>query len=60
VVAVGRSILEIAYHLFNRATTHQELGAHYFDAQHSERLKRHSLARLQRLGYRVTLVLARA
>jgi hypothetical protein len=56
VVAVGRSILEIAYHLFARATTYQELGSNYFYAQHSERLKRHSLALLQRLGYRVTLV----
>jgi hypothetical protein len=59
-VAVGRSILEIAYHLFTRATTYQELGSDYFDAQHSERLKRHSLALLQRLGYRVIVVPAHA
>jgi transposase len=60
VIAVGRSILEISYYLFSRATTYQELGSNYFDAQHSERLKRHSLALLQRLGYRVTLVPAPA
>src|SRR5215469_2922167 len=60
IVAVGRSILEISYYIFSRATTYQELGRDYFDAQHSERLKRHSLALLQRLGYRVTLVAAPA
>jgi transposase len=60
IVAVGRSILEISYYIFSRATTYQELGRDYFDAQHSERLKRHSVALLQRLGYRVTLVAAPA
>jgi transposase len=60
VIAVGRSILEISYYLFSRPTTYQELGSNYFDAQHAERLKRHSLALLQRLGYRVTLVPAPA
>jgi transposase len=60
VVAVGRSILEIAYHLLSRATTYQELGSDYFDAKHSERLERNSLAVLQRLGYRVTLIPAPA
>src|SRR5262249_7332264 len=38
--AVGRSILEIAYHLLSRATTYQDLGSDYFAANHSERLKR--------------------
>jgi len=35
VVAVGRSILEIAYHLLSRATTYQDLGSDYFAANHS-------------------------
>jgi hypothetical protein len=60
VFAVGRSILAIAYHLLTRATTYQELGSDYFDAKHSERLKCNSLAVLQRLGYRVTLIPAPA
>jgi len=58
VVAVGRSILEVAF--ISRSTSYQEFGADYFDGQRSERLKRRSLASLGRLGYRVTLTLAAA
>jgi transposase len=55
VVALARSILEISYHLMNRATTYRELGADYSDDRRAERLKRRSLAQLERLGYHVTL-----
>jgi len=54
--AVGRNILEIAYHLLSEQTTYRELGIDYFDRYRAERLKRRSLAQLQRLGYQVTLV----
>jgi acyl-CoA reductase-like NAD-dependent aldehyde dehydrogenase len=36
-------------------TTYRELGTDYFDRFRAERLKRRSLAQLQRLGYEVTL-----
>jgi transposase len=55
VLAVGRNVLEIAYHLLGEQTTYRELGIDYFDRYRAERLKRRSLAQLQRLGYQVTL-----
>src|SRR5208283_3082930 len=47
---------EHAYHLLSKQTTYGELGIDYFDRYRAERLKRRSLAQLQRLGYQVTLV----
>jgi transposase len=55
VLAVGRNILEIAYHLLSQQTLYRELGIDCFDRYRTERLKRRSLAQLQRLGYQVTL-----
>jgi len=55
VLAVGRNVLEIAYHLMAEATTYRELGTDYFDRYRAERLKRRSLDQLRRLGYQVTL-----
>jgi len=55
VLAVGRHVLEIAYHLLAQSTTYRELGTDYSDRFGAERLKRRSLAQLQRLGYQVTL-----
>ena len=55
VLAVGRHVLEIAYHLMAEATTYRELGTDYFDRYRVERLKRRSLEQLRRLGYQVTL-----
>jgi len=55
VLAVGRNILEIAHHLLSEQTIYRELGIDYFDRYRAERLKRRSLAQLQRLGYQVTL-----
>jgi len=55
VLAVGRHVLEIAYHLLAEPTTYRDLGTDYFDRHRAERLKRRSLAQLQSLGYQVTL-----
>jgi transposase len=55
VLAVGRHVLEIAYHLLAEQTNYHELGAGYFDRFRAQRLKRRSLTQLQRLGYQVTL-----
>jgi len=55
VLAVGRHVLEIAYHLLAETTTYRDLGTDYFDRHRAERLKRRSLTQLQSLGYQVTL-----
>jgi hypothetical protein len=47
VLAVGRNILEIAYHLLSAQNTYRELGIAYFDRHRAERLKRRNLAQLQ-------------
>jgi hypothetical protein len=44
-----------SYHLLKEPTTYRELGTDYFDRYSTERLKRRSLAQLQRLCYRGTL-----
>ena len=55
VMAVGRHILEIAYHLLKEPTSYRELGTDYFDRCRAQRLKQRSLAQLGRFGYQVTL-----
>ena len=58
-IAVGHSILVIAYHLLAQpGTTYRDLGGHYFDDRDKERLKNRLLHRLQGLGYEVTLTAA--
>ena len=54
-LAVGRHVVEVAYHLTAEAATYRELGTDYFDRYRAERLKRRSLEQLRRLGYQVTL-----
>jgi transposase len=56
VVAVGRHILEISYHLLARGQTYQELGIDYFDRRHAERVKQRCIRQLERLGLQVTVV----
>src|SRR4030095_15742375 len=54
-LAVGHSILTIAYPMIRRGTTCQELGADYFDRRNPERVKDRLVQRLEKLGYKVTL-----
>jgi transposase len=54
-VAVGRKLLAIAYHLLLRGTTYAELGEDYQDRSHPERTTKRLVARLEALGYTVTL-----
>jgi transposase len=54
-VAVGHSLLVIAYHVLNRQATYVELGSNYFDQLHRCRLEQNLVQRLQKLGYTVTL-----
>jgi transposase len=54
-LAVGHSILIIAYHMMDRGTTFKELGADYFDRRNPEKVKNRLVQRLEKLGYKVTL-----
>ncbi len=54
-LAVGHSILTISYHMMDRGTSLQELGADYFDRRNPERVKDRLVTRLERLGYKVSL-----
>jgi transposase len=55
-VAVGHSILVIAYHLLQRETTYEELGGNYFDERDRQGVQRRAVQRLESLGYEVTLI----
>jgi transposase len=55
-VAVGHSILVIAYHILERGEPYQELGEDYFNRRRSEEAYRKRLVRkLEKLGHRVVL-----
>jgi transposase len=54
-VAVGHTILVIAYHLLTQQTTYRELGPLHFDQRDEQRVTRRLVHRLQALGYRVQL-----
>jgi transposase len=54
-VAVAHSLVVIIYHILERGTTYQELGADYFDRLNEDRLTRYLVKRLQSLGHEVTL-----
>jgi transposase len=54
-VAVGHSILRIAYHLLARGTVYQELGGNYFDERDRHAVERRLVRRLEQLGHKVTL-----
>lgn len=56
VVAVGHSILVIAYHLLRNPTaTYADLGHDFFDRLDAARLTRYHVRRLTELGYTVSL-----
>jgi hypothetical protein len=54
-VAVGHSILVIAYHILERRAGYEELGGDYFDRQSTEHLQRRLIRRLERLGLKVVV-----
>lgn len=55
VVAVGHSILVIAYHLIIRGTTYHDLGINFFLERDRQSVIRRCLKQLQDLGQHVTL-----
>ena len=54
-VAVGHTILIIAYHLLRDGTDYHDLGPHYFDARDRRAVERRLVHRLEGLGYTVSL-----
>ena len=54
-LAVGHSILRIAYHMIRDGTTYQDLGADYFDHRNEDAVIRRMVTRIENLGYTVTL-----
>jgi transposase len=54
-VAVGHSILVIAWHLLADDCDYQDLGGDYFVRRDTERQRQRAVAQLQALGYQVTL-----
>jgi transposase len=54
-VAVGHSILVIAYHILKRRAGYEELGGDYFDRQSTEHLQRRLIRRLERMGLKVVV-----
>jgi transposase len=55
IVAVGHSILVIAYHLLAGEAEYADLGANYFDERDRRAVERDLVRRLERLGNKVAL-----
>jgi transposase len=54
-VAVGHSILVIAYSVLSRREPYRELGGNYFDEYDRQAVERRLVHRLEQLGYQVVL-----
>jgi transposase len=54
-VAVGHSILVIAYYLLTRETTYTDLGPQYFDERERTAVEKRLVRRLEALGNKVTV-----
>ncbi len=54
-IVVAHAMLRISYYLLTRKEMYVDLGEDYFDKQRQQSIVRHSLRRLESLGYSVTL-----
>ena len=54
-MAVGHTILVIAYHLLRDGTVYHDLGPRYFDERDRQAVERRLVHRLEGLGYTVSL-----
>lgn len=55
-IAVAHNILTIIYHLVRDSTTHEDLGTDYFEERARDKVLHQSVKRIERLGYRVSVV----
>ncbi len=56
IVAVQHAMVVALWHMLKHRVSHRDLGADYFDRQNTDRIRRHHVRRLERLGYDVVLV----
>jgi transposase len=54
-IALAHTLLVIVYHVLKRGTVYTDLGPDYFERRDADRLTRHLIDRLERLGHKVTL-----
>jgi len=54
-VAVGHSLIVIAYAILARGTTFTDLGANYLDERDRDQVRRRLTRRLETLGYQVSV-----
>ena len=54
-ISVAHAMLKIAYHLLTRKEMYVDLGEDYFEKQKQHFIVRHSIRRLEKLGYTVTI-----
>jgi transposase len=54
-IAIGHTILVIAYHILKRRQPYVELGANYLDERKKQAVLRRTIKRLENLGYEVRL-----
>lgn len=54
-IVVAHAMLRIAYYLLTRKEMYRDLGADYFEKQKETSIIRHSVRRLENLGYTVTI-----
>lgn len=54
-IAVGHSILVMAYHILKRREPYKELGANYFDERKSKAVVRNAIRRIEKLGFSVKI-----
>lgn len=54
-LAVGHSILIMAYHIVKERSTYNELGADYFERLNEQRLVKRLASRIRTLGYEIEL-----
>lgn len=52
-IALGRHILEIAYHVLRDGVAYEELGINHYDERKKDAVVRNAIQRLERLGYKV-------
>lgn len=55
IVAVQHAMLVALWHMLTHRVPHRDLGVDYFDRRNTDRLRRHHVRRLERLGYNVVL-----
>ena len=55
IVAVQHAMLVALWHMLKRRVAHRDLGSDYFDRHNTDRVRRHHVRRLERLGYNVVI-----